>query len=370
MSEKASEEVRPVTGMSRSTAVFFSTEPKTEPKPRLVMKPITSFALLAAIAATIGAANAAATDPVGYITHTVNANATAPTLTLIAPSLVQPDVFAGASTASPSGGTTITFASGVPTNLGAGHVLEVTASGWWSTVVSSTATTITVSDAFPAGLPANTAVGVRPHTTLDSFLGANAPGLNAIGGAGTNDEVQILNSSLPGQPLSAYAYVLTAAGVPQDGWYNLADSSPAGSTVIEPGTGIIIKTNKTANFTFTSSGEVKTTPTQYDVFTGLNVIGSYQAAGTTFNGTNLQNSLNQLTGSNGDYDELQVLTASQAINAYAALAPGVAGPQATVGSLADSSDAGALPFNEGTGALVKRVIAPSTITLPPALVTP
>ena len=40
------------------------------------MKPITSFALLAAIA-SIGAASAAATDPVGYITHTVTANVSA-----------------------------------------------------------------------------------------------------------------------------------------------------------------------------------------------------------------------------------------------------------------------------------------------------
>jgi hypothetical protein len=334
------------------------------------MKPITSFALLAAIA-SIGAASAAATDPVGYITHTVNANVSGPTLTLIAPSLVQPDVFAGASTASPSGLTTITFASGVPTDLGAGHVLEVTATGWWSTVVSSTDTTITVNDAFPAGLPADTAVGVRLHNTLGSFLGANAPGLLPIdGGSNPNDEVQILNSSVPGQPLSAYAYVTTGAGVPQDGWYNLADSSPADNVVIEPGTGIIIKTNKTANFTFTSSGEVKTTPTQFDVFTGLNIVGTNAAAGSTQNGQNLHTSLVQLTGSNSDYDEYQVLNANQSLTAFAALAPGVLGPDATMANLADSSDSGALPVVEGTAALVKRVVAPSTITLPPAVVAP
>lgn len=334
------------------------------------MKPIYPFAFLGALLA-VGAVNAATTDPVGYITHTVNTQSGAETLTILSPSLVRPDVFAGVSTVSPSGGSTITFASGVPTDLGTAHVLEIPSTGWWSTVISSTATSITINDPFPASLPANTAVSVRPHTTISSFLGANAPGLTPIGGANPADEVQILNSSQPGQPLSSYVYVpASVSGAPADGWFNLADSSAADDVIIEPGSAILIKCFQGSNLTFVSTGEVKTTPTQYDVFPGLNLVGTHSAAGSTLNGMEFNNTLIQLTGSNANFDELQILEPSQALSQYAAAAPGLLGDNSTVARLSDSSDAGANPFNEGTGAIIKRDAGnpASSITLPPSVV--
>jgi hypothetical protein len=214
---------------------------------------------------------------------------------------------------------------------------------------------------------------VRLHTTVGSFLGANKPGLTAVGGANPPDEVQILNSALPGQPLTTIAYVPAAvSGAPQDGWFDLSDSSPADNRVIEPGSGILIKCFQNANLTFTSTGDVKTTPTQFDVFPGLNVVGTHSAAGSTLNGLGFNTSLVQLTGSNADFDELQILLPSQALAAHAAVVPGLLAPTATVALLSDSSDAGASPFKEGTGEFIKRDPgqAQSTITLPASVVTP
>ena len=119
------------------------------------MKPIIPFALLGALLA-VGAADAAATDPVGYITHDIAGNVAAlPTGadTYLGPVLTNPVDYAGITTVDPSGLTTLTFASGVPATFDGTCYLEITSGtqeGWWSQIVSSTATTIVIADAVPA----------------------------------------------------------------------------------------------------------------------------------------------------------------------------------------------------------------------------
>ena len=338
------------------------------------MKTSISYSLIAA-AMACGFANGqttAYTTPVGYISSTVNTQSGASNLTLVGPSLVQPTVFAGASTVTPSGGSVVTFLSGVPTTLGSLYVLEITSGpseGWWSTVSSSTATTITVNDAFPAALPAGTTISVRLHNTIQSFLGENTPNLIPFDGS-TGDEVQILN---PDQSIISIAYIpASVTGAPTDDWYNLATSALADDQVIEPSSAVIIKSSRLTNSTFVSTGTVKTTKTQLDVFPGLTLVAQPAAAGATFNGMSFQTSLIPLNaeGSNTNYDELQVLNPDQSIVQYAALDPALLG-FATVANLADSSDAGSTNFAQGTGQIIKRTDNPaSTITIPGAVVAP
>jgi uncharacterized protein (TIGR02597 family) len=330
------------------------------------MKPITSFALLAAIAATIGAANAAATDPVGYIT----VNIAGPGDTYISPSLVEATTFAGATTATPSGGSVATFASGVPTGLDGTYVLEITSGaseGWWSTVTASTDTTVTVADAFPAGLPANTTISVRKHSTLRTFLGLNSPNLSNFNGVDPSDEVQVLNPST--QVVTTYAWVTAAdLGQPEGAWFNLASSETANDTIIEPGSSIKIKRLGGA-LSFTTSGAVKVTKTQVDLYPNFNWVGTPLATGSTLNGMTFNSQLNQFDGISPNYDELQILRPNQVIVPFAAVDDGAGGT--TMFNLADSSDAGAEPFVEGTGAIIKRIGNPaSTITIPATTVAP
>ena len=333
----------------------------------------TIYSILAAAACGMAFGQTAYTTPVGYITHTVNSQGGPETLTIIGPSLIQSSVYAGLSTVTPSGGAAITLPTGVPTTLDASYVLEITSGaseGWWSTVTSSTATSITVNDNFPASLPANTQISVRKHNTLQTFLGENTPGIIPFDGA-TGDEVQILN---PDQSVTAFAYLPAAVSdTATDDWYSLGSGMIANDQIIEPGAAVIMKSNTSTTLTFVTTGEVKITDTQVDLFPGLTLVAQTDAAGANVNEMNLQFSLIPLNSdaSNTDFDEFQILNTDQSITAYAAADPALFG-SATVANLSDSSDAGTTVLGEGKGAIIKRFASnpASTITIPGSVVVP
>jgi hypothetical protein len=334
------------------------------------MKPIIPFALLGALLA-VGAADAAATDPVGYITHTIAPNGgSGSALTIIGPTLVLPNAFAGASTNDPSTTAVVNFSGGVPA-LDSTYLIEITsgpAEGWWSTIASSTATSVTTANTLPSGLAVGTKFAVRKHHTVLSFLGQNTPGLSEFGSP-SPDEVQFLEVN---QSISPIIYATTAAGAPADGWYFTGDFSSADSRIIEPGTGLLIKRSSNTPLTFTTSGAVKVTDTEVSVYPGLTLIAQTAGAGATIDGTGFPTELIQFDGSNSDFDELQFLPASQTIVNYAALAAGVAGPSATMGNLGTGLPAPTDPFPEGVGAIIKRdpSKAASSILLQGSVVAP
>jgi hypothetical protein len=237
------------------------------------MKPFIPYSLLAAAAACgFAFGQTATTTPVGYITIPIGGNASASpegSSTYIGASLVNPAVFSGAATVSPSGGTVITVASGMPTDLGPADMLEITdgaQEGWWTTVVSSTATTVTVADNFPAGLAANVKFTVREFTTVSDFLGANSLGL------GATDEVQMLDPEA--QLISTLVYA--------EGWFNFVTEEAADNYIIYPGSGILIVRRGESDLSLVATGEVKTTDTQVDVFPGSNWLAQPNPTGGTF----------------------------------------------------------------------------------------
>jgi hypothetical protein len=332
------------------------------------MKPIIPFALLGALLA-VGAADAAATDPVGYITHTINGSGE----TYLSPTLVQPTVFAGQPNANPSSSATITFAGGVPVGLDGSYVLEITdgpSEGFWSTVVSSTATSITVNDALPAGLAANVGVSVRKHSTVGTFLGLNSPSLVDFDGEKANDEVQLLDPVTQGTGAIVWVTGANLADpeYPDGAWFDLVLSAVANDYVIEPGTAIRIK-RVGSSATFVSSGNVKITDTQVDLFQNFNWIGTPLATGGTLNGMTFNTQLVKFDGESPTYDELQFLRPSQGIDPFAAIDDGVGG--STMFDLVLSEDGGAEPFPEGTGVIINRINSPAgVIVLPGTVVQP
>lgn len=336
------------------------------------MKTATYALLLAAAASGLAlGADTAYTTPVGYISHTISGTASSgqsPTLSIISATMVQSTEFAGQTSVSPSGLTTLTFAGGVPATFNDTYVLEISSSGYWSTVISSTATTITVNDVLPAGLPANTAITVRKHNTIKSLFGANAPGLAPFDGT-SGDEIQILT---PSQSLIGISWVTTAFGVPADGWYDLVSTKNEDNRVIEPGSAVLVKTKSATNLSFTSAGTVKTTPTQIDVYPNLTLVGQVDAVGATLGEMNFSTQLVQFNGANTDYDELQFLSPAQVIDANVALAPGVVGPNPQMANFVTTANADSVPFPTGTGVIIKRnpAKAASVITVPGATVAP
>lgn len=320
------------------------------------MKPIISFALLAAIA-TIGAASAAATDPVGYITATIAGNAAnnpAGAATYISPTLVQPTVFAGATTVTPSGGSVATFASGVPTTLDSTYVLEITSGtqeGWWSAVSASTATTVTIADPFPAGLGANTTISVRKFDTVKSFLGANSPGLNPFdGGATQADEVQILDPTTGG--VTVIVYMPEALTGQPDQWLDFGLGANADNYPILPGTAIRVVRFDDDGTDFTVAGSVKVTATQADLFNAENWVSQPLAVGGSLDFMNFYNQLIKFDGGATLNDYLDVLNPDQSTTTYVALDESIGG-----GFMLDfgaGTNADAVTLAEGTGYVIRR----------------
>lgn len=336
------------------------------------MKPYTYSLLAAALACGMAQGAATAyTTPVGYITASINGNPTANVFgadTYVASTLVQPSVFAGAATVSPSGGKTITFSGGVPLALDGTYVLEITngsQEGWWSSVVSSTATSVTVLDTFPAALDANVSISVRKFSTINSLFGANSPGFTDIDGVDTNppDEIQILNPI--DQSARTIVYVKDVA---PDGWYDFVTSTPAGDEIIYPGTSVKIKRYGATPLSLVSSGEVKTTKTQVDIYPNYNWLGQTMATNGTLGSMSFVNQLVKFDGV-GANDFLELLSPTQVASQYVALIPEFGGFMADFVTTADSST---VPIEGGTGYVIQRAASnpASVITIPAQVIAP
>jgi len=276
--------------------------------------------LLAAAASGLAYGATAYTTPVGYITHSVTGSiAGSPSFTLLSPTLVQPTAWAGVSTAAPVG-KAITASGTLPSGLNSQYFVELTAAGvnngWWATVVSVSGSTVTVTNNFPTGVLAGATFVIKKHNTIKSFLGSNAPGLDPGLGLDDADEVQVLNPATQG--ISSYFYALAVDGAPVDGWYD-SGGNDANDTVIVPGTAVMAVRKKPGNTTFASSGEVKTTKTQADIYKGYNWLSPMVATDVSLLASNL-NTGNTSTGVQQgvdlSVDEVQFIPASQSIAAY------------------------------------------------------
>jgi hypothetical protein len=326
------------------------------------MKPIIPFALLGALLA-VGAADAAATDPVGYITHDIAGNVSSLPSgadTYLGPVLVNPTEFAGVTAADPSGLTTLTFASGVPTDLDGGDLLEITSGtqeGWWTEVVSSTATTIVVANAVPS-VGGNVNVSVRRTTTIQDFLGANAPGLATD--ATTPDEVIVFDPVT--QSGRTIVYTLANGPVAPETWVDFVTYDDVADLPLYPGTAVVIRNYSTGPKTFVSAGEVKIGKTQVDILPGDNFISPTFAVGNTFAGMNLAPQLIDQS------DEVITLDAAQTGTTYVSYNDGVS---IDMVDFVTFDPQGSLVIPEGTGFIVRRPTAsPATITFPSQVVAP
>lgn len=340
------------------------------------MKLTYSLILAAASCGVAFGAATAYTTPVGYITSSIaGAGANPSADSYISASLVEATVYAGATNAAPSA-KTITFdGTSVPATLNGTYVLEITSGaqeGWWSTVTSSTTSSITVNDNFPSGLATGLTISVRKHSTLKTYLGANAPGLLPFNGVDANDEVQILKAAVAeAVPFGFITAADTGDPVtyPNGAWYNLGTSTIDDDYVIEPGSAIKIKRVGATALTFVSSGTVKTTKTQVDLFANYNWVGTQIANGSTLDGMQFNSQLVQFDGVSTTYDELSYVKPNQDVVPFAAIDNGAGGT--TMYNLGLSVEAGTEPFPEGTGVILNRIgSAPSVITIPGTVVAP
>lgn len=341
-----------------------------------VMKPFIPYSLLAAAAACgFAFGQTATTTPVGYITVPIAGNTVANPVgaaTYVSATLVEAATYSGKATASPSGGAVITLAAGVPATLDSSYLLEITTGdqeGWWTTVVSSTDTSITVADEFPAALAADVSVTVRKFSTLGSLFGANSPGLKPISNSTEPpfDTVEFLDPV--SQTTKVAVYVLAEVGVPADGWYDFVTQDPLGAEVIHPGTAVKVVRHGATPLSLVSTGEVKITKTQVDVFPSFNWLGQSLATGGTLGSMNFYNQIVKFDNGTTANDFLSLLKADQTSDVYVAADPSL-GIGNIMANFVDASDATNVAIPEGTGYVFQRADAgvAGTIVIPAQVV--
>jgi hypothetical protein len=258
------------------------------------MKPITSFALLAAIAATIGAANAAATDPVGYTTTTIYGafGPGSPKNNVIAPDLENPATWAGtvssvtgdqvvltgaAFTAGAYNSSSFTFGTAY------NYFIE-TADGYWAHVVSNDGTSVTVEAGAGVNFAVGEAVTIHKNVTIAQYFGAN-------------NETGLLGDSVNYDPAAADNIVLidevngttvtVFANNINGGTWTTGDYDEAANLPIYPDQAVQVLRRGTGNLNLVLSGQVDVNGRQVGVSSGAQVRPYATPVDITLNDLNL-----------------------------------------------------------------------------------
>jgi len=308
------------------------------------MKTLIPFTLAAALAASgFTHAQTAFSNSSGYITVPIAGNvagSSAGAGTFVSAPLANLSLFAGSATASPSGGQVISFNGGVPLNLSGASMLEITngaSEGWWTTVASSTATSVTITDSFPAGLAANVAVAVRKFTTIQDVFGENEAGLIDASNS-PFDEIQILDAASAGQPTKT----VVRSGAD---WFDFVAETVANEDIIYPGTAVKVIRRGALPLSLVIKGGVRVTKTHADVFPGTNWIGQPNPVGETFGGIQVASQLNPADGANPDF--IDILRPNQSADTFVAVG-------ANILNFVTEADANTESLPEGNGFVLKR----------------
>ena len=268
------------------------------------MKTNTCAALfsLALLGAGSVLAQTATTKPVGF-----SSTAGSTGSRLIVPSLVNADTFVGTAlfnsatntitpTTSPSwtpaAYNETAFVDGRP-NYPTYYVEVQTGAleGLVIDVVSNSGTAVTVpSGDIPAALDGQTiSIALRQHMTLDKI---------AEGSTGLVDYTDSVNLSLPNGNVETRYF--TGTNVPGTKWVAGDFATPAGHSIVYPGSGFILNGGSAASFTFV--GSVKTTKTIVPIY--ANVVNVVGPPNPTTSMLLLQTNLVGPLGTNNPYGDL------------------------------------------------------------------
>lgn len=140
--------------------------------------------------------------------------------------------------------------------------------------------TLTLAQNLAPGVAAGAKFKVRKHWTIDSVFGANT----LTGGTlGTADQLLIYN----GTGYDIYYYQIDP-GL-GNGWRNANDPfTDAGTTVLYPDDGLIIRRKQSANVNVILMGAVKTGQSSIPMFPGQNIVSSIYAAPLTLGSSGLR----------------------------------------------------------------------------------
>lgn len=279
------------------------------------LKPLflfSSCALAAISTLNAGAPAVVATDPVGYVTVTVDGDTS---YNFVALPLVNSPDFSGQ--AASVGATTVTVAGTpwAPGDYDSSYFVEITSNGGTDggdakgllvDVVSNTANELTLADDVSSfTFEGDETFTIREHETIGSVFGVNnSAGLQGGTGGGSSDEILLWNPVSQG--FSSYFYnVALTRWAPTTNPFG-ADAS---GEILYPDQGVVILRKAAGQASFVVAGAVKVGQTQAPVFTGFNFYDNKKPYDTTLGATGWQNDLVGGTGG-GSSDEIGIWNAT------------------------------------------------------------
>jgi hypothetical protein len=246
------------------------------------MKPIIPFALLGALLA-VGAADAAATTPVGYTTNLIKAafSPTSAKNNFISLPLVNSAAWTG--TVTSVAGDVVTLSAGAsPLVAGAYNNIDASfpgtdvyayyleaADGFWTHIDTNATGSVTVEVGSGASFTNGESVTIRRHRTISDIFGAtNAAGLLGDAGGDSNnaDNITIIDEVNGGT-----VGIIVAPGVVVGALYIDSSFQDADDYPVYPDQGLQVLRRGATDLTVTVTGEVHNRPTQIGINTGFQI---------------------------------------------------------------------------------------------------
>jgi uncharacterized protein (TIGR02597 family) len=200
------------------------------------------------------------TDPVGYVTFTVNANSDQ----RLGIPMQRPAVLAASAS---SVSQAVVQADGIESLSGA-HFLLVTsgdAEGQWEEVVAASSGELTLAEAI-SGFTSGDRFAIRPFWTLDTLFpdgGAVPASSNPFNPVAF---VLLNNPNSVGTNLSASSVFFYNDGTQgQAGWFNADGFAPSGGTIVSPEVSLVIRNRTGESVSPVVAGDVPVVPNLIDV---------------------------------------------------------------------------------------------------------
>ena len=282
------------------------------------MRPSMVRAWLAAgtlcLAANLFAQTNVITDPVGFVTLTINGTNTS-SFTFLGLSMTQPVVHQSKITAvngSQVIDSSASWTNGEFSGAGNAHFIELTSdagAGITEDIVSNTSTSLTTaSDLSSKITPDSTTYKVRKHWTIGTVFGSN----NEIGFGGGPDATSADNLFILNPLTQQYAtYYFKSDGFPTPGWRTAVDPfTDAANTVLYLDQGIWVRRKQPTSVSTQLVGSVKLGQTLIPVASNQNIVANvYAVTNLTLQTCNLYTG-NPATGVLGGSDPTTADTVS------------------------------------------------------------
>jgi len=235
---------------------------------------------------TFSSLSAVETDPVGYVTNTINGSpdGSATAFTALSMSLENPVSASGSLTESPS--------SAVATNSGAAytpsefagtdasgnatHYLQFVSDGLIADIIANDATTITTGTDLTGLAASGDSYVVKEHVTIADIFGANnEAGLTAGASSSTSDLLYVMSSD--GSGIFGTYFVQddpTPGFLGGDGWRQVgaANNLDVSNVIIGPDDGIIVARSTSGDIDIVVSGSVNVIDHQRGLPSGFSMV--------------------------------------------------------------------------------------------------